>query len=91
MSHVAAPRWAQLARGKVGAGEARRMRVHADTCASCARARDRVSGAVDAFGEIARTPADLGLSHRDLHFARSKAVFQLKVNCARQLGRSAPI
>ncbi|HTJ46725.1 MAG TPA: FecR family protein [Kofleriaceae bacterium] len=57
MSHVASHRWADLARGKVGDREARRMRAHAASCQACGRARDRVTGGVEAFGEIKRAQA----------------------------------
>ncbi len=64
MSHVAPHRWADLARGRVSDGEQRRMLDHADACAACARARDRVGGAVAVFADIAETPApELGWDH----------------------------
>jgi hypothetical protein len=57
MSHVAPHRWAELARGKLGDREQQRMLDHADGCAACARARDRVTGAARAFADIAHTAA----------------------------------
>jgi hypothetical protein len=57
MSHVAPHRWASLAKGELGDREQQRMLDHADLCASCARARDRVAGATRAFTDIAQTPA----------------------------------
>ncbi|MCE9580641.1 MAG: FecR family protein [Deltaproteobacteria bacterium] len=62
--HVAPARWAQLGRGKVSDGDRARMLAHADDCRDCARARDRVLGAVDAFAAITATPApELGWDH----------------------------
>jgi hypothetical protein len=64
MSHVAPHRWAELARGKLGARDQRRMLDHADGCASCALARDRVGGATRAFADIAgSSPPELGWDH----------------------------
>jgi len=64
MRHVAAQRWADLARGRVSAGDERRMRAHTATCDACARVRDRMAGVVGAFADIAREPApELGWDH----------------------------
>lgn len=62
--HVAPARWAQLGRGEVREGDRARMLAHADGCDACARGRDRVLGAVDAFAAIRATPApELGWDH----------------------------
>lgn len=52
MGHVPAHRWADAAAGTVDARRRAAMERHADACADCARARARVRGAREAFGEI---------------------------------------
>jgi hypothetical protein len=64
VSHVAPSRWADLARGRLSDGERRRALAHAERCADCARARDRIAGAAAAMTDIARAPApELGWDH----------------------------
>jgi ferric-dicitrate binding protein FerR (iron transport regulator) len=55
--HVAPHRWADLARGELGGADERRMLAHAAACDRCARARDRVAGAVGAFEELGAAQA----------------------------------
>jgi hypothetical protein len=64
VSHVAPTRWADLARGRLSDAERRRALAHAERCAECARARDRIAGAAAAMADIARAPApELGWDH----------------------------
>ena len=57
MRHIAPHRWADAATGKVPLEERARMTAHAAECARCATARDRVVGAREAFGDIAKIQA----------------------------------
>lgn len=62
--HVAPARWGQLARGTVSESDRQRMLAHAQGCADCARGRDRIAGAAEAFGAIRAMPApELGWDH----------------------------
>lgn len=57
MSHVAPHRLADLVRGRLTGGAARRAHRHVDGCARCRRALDQVRGAHAAFAEVAAAPA----------------------------------
>jgi hypothetical protein len=64
VSHVAPTRWADLARGRLSDADRRRALAHAERCAECARARDRIAGAAAAMADIAKAPApELGWDH----------------------------
>jgi ferric-dicitrate binding protein FerR (iron transport regulator) len=54
--HVKPHRWADAFAGKVDDAQRAEMERHAETCASCARARARVGNASDSYGTI-RTQA----------------------------------
>ena len=54
--HIKPHRWADAFAGKLDDSERAAMVLHAETCASCARSRDRVGRASDSFGAI-RTQA----------------------------------
>ena len=53
MSHVPSHKWA----ARVDDRERAKMLAHAETCASCARARDRITATTDSFATIKAQPA----------------------------------
>jgi hypothetical protein len=54
---VAPHRWADAWAGRLGAAERAAMAQHADACARCARARDRVKRASDSFPSLRAQPS----------------------------------
>lgn len=52
MGHVPAHRWADVSAGTVDPRRRAAMERHADACADCARARERVRGAREVFDDI---------------------------------------
>lgn len=61
MSHVAPHRWADALAGRVDAREIKAMESHAETCATCAKARTRVERASQSFPALrAQSAPELG-------------------------------
>jgi hypothetical protein len=57
VKHVPPHRWSEILTGKLDADEAAAMSAHADGCARCARARDRITAARTAFADIRSEPS----------------------------------